>query len=77
MQMPHPGTTPKLYFPLKKLQIIYLWEISINLLIKTREAPKVNRPYLLVMIIAKMITCIYLINYNDRIVNLNFNNTFS
>ena len=44
VQMPHPGTTPKLYFPLKKLQIKYLWEISINLLIKTREAPKVNRP---------------------------------
>ena len=44
VQMPHPGTTPKLYFPVNKLQIIYLWEISINLLIKTREAPNVNRP---------------------------------
>ena len=44
VQMSHPGTTPKLYFPVNKLQITYLREISNNLLIKTREAPYVNRP---------------------------------
>ena len=42
VQMPHPGTTPKLYFPVNKLQIPYLWEISNNL-IKTGEAPCANR----------------------------------
>ena len=44
VQMPHPETTPKLYFLVNKLQITYLWEISNNLLIKTREVPYVNRP---------------------------------
>ena len=43
MQMPHPGTTPKLYFPVNELQIPYLWGISNNL-IKTRQAPYANRP---------------------------------
>ena len=38
VQMPHPGTTPKLYFPVNKLQIPYFWEISHNVN-KTREAP--------------------------------------
>ena len=38
VQMPHPRTTPKLYFPVNKLQIPYLWEISKNL-IKTHESP--------------------------------------
>ena len=43
VQMPHPGTTPKLYFPVTKLQMPHLWEISNNL-IKKREAPYANRP---------------------------------
>ena len=43
VQMPHLGTTPKLYFPVNKLQIPNLWEISNNL-IKTLEAPYANRP---------------------------------
>ena len=38
-----PGATPKLYFPVNKLQIPYLWEISNNL-IKTCEVPYANRP---------------------------------
>ena len=42
LQMPHPGTTPKLHFPVNKLQIPYLWEICNNL-IKTCEAPYANR----------------------------------
>ena len=41
VQMPHPGTTPNLYFPVNKLQIPYLWDISNNLF-KTREAPYAN-----------------------------------
>ena len=28
MQMPHPGTTPILCFPVNMLQMAYLWEIS-------------------------------------------------
>ena len=44
VQIPHSGTTPKLYFPVNKLQIPYLWEISYNLLIKRREAPYANHP---------------------------------
>ena len=55
VQMSHPGTTPKLYFPVNKLQIPYLWEISNNL-IKAREAPYANRSCSLVIIIAKKIT---------------------
>ena len=43
VQMHHPGTTPKLFFPVEKLQIPYLWEISNNM-IKTREAPYANHP---------------------------------
>ena len=31
VQMPHPRTTRKLYFPVNKLQIPFLWEISNNL----------------------------------------------
>ena len=41
--MPHPGTTPKLYFPVNKLQIPYLSDISNNL-IKMHEAPYRNCP---------------------------------
>ena len=44
VQIPHSGTTPKLYFPVNKLKIPYLWEISYNLLIKRREAPYANHP---------------------------------
>ena len=36
--IPHPGTTPKLYFPVNKLKIPFLWEIS-NSPIKTCEPP--------------------------------------
>ena len=43
VQMPHPGTTPKLYFPVNKLQIPCLWEASYNL-IKTCEVPYTIRP---------------------------------
>ena len=43
VQMPHPGKTPKLYFPVNKLKIPHLWEISNNL-IKTRGATYANRP---------------------------------
>ena len=42
VQMPHPGTTPKLNFSVNKLQIPYLWEISKNL-IKTHEVPCASR----------------------------------
>ena len=42
VQMPHPRTTPKLHFPVNKLQIPSLWEICNNL-IKTCEAPYANR----------------------------------
>ena len=38
VQIPHPGTTPKLYFPVNKLKIPFLWEIS-NSPIKTCEPP--------------------------------------
>ena len=45
VQMPHPGTTPKLYFPVNKLQMPYLWPKSLIInLIKTRKAPYANRP---------------------------------
>ena len=43
VQMPHPRTTTKLYFPVNKLQIPYLWEISKNL-IKTHEASYAKSP---------------------------------
>ena len=64
VQMSHPGTTPKLYFPVNKLQIPYLWEISNNL-IKAREAPYANRSCSLVIIIAKKITSNWLISMTD------------
>ena len=38
VQIPHPGTTPKLYFRVNKLKIPFLWEIS-NSPIKTCEPP--------------------------------------
>ena len=38
VQIPHPWTTPKLYFPVNKLKIPFLWEIS-NSPIKTCEPP--------------------------------------
>ena len=38
VQIPHPGTTPKLYFPVNKLKIPFLWEIS-NSPIETCEPP--------------------------------------
>ena len=45
VQMPHPGTTPKLYFPVNKLRMPYLWPKSLIInLIKTRKAPYANRP---------------------------------
>ena len=39
-----PGTTPKLHFPVNKLQIPYSWEMCNNLF-KTREALYANRSY--------------------------------
>ena len=39
--MPHPGTTPRLHFPVNKLQMPYLQEFRHNL-IKPREAPYAN-----------------------------------
>ena len=42
VQMPHPGTTPKLNFSVNKLQIPYLSEISKNL-IKKHEVPCASR----------------------------------
>ena len=53
VQIPHPGTTPKLCFPVNKLQLSYLWEIS-----QTRNVPYANLPQLLVIFIAKKITSI-------------------
>ena len=43
VQIPHPRKTRKLYFPVIKLQISFLWEISNNL-IKKREAPYADLP---------------------------------
>ena len=43
VQMLHPGRHQILYFPLNKLQIPYLWEISNNLIKLVREAPHENR----------------------------------
>ena len=43
VQIPHPRKTRKLYFPVIKLQIPFLWEISNNL-IKKREAPYADLP---------------------------------
>ena len=43
VQMPYPGTTPKLHFPANKLQRPYLWTIICNNLIKlAREVPYSN-----------------------------------
>ena len=91
VQMPHPGTTPKLYFPVNKLQIPCLLACVAgvergrgqatclweisNDLTKTREAPYANRPLPLVIIIAKK-DHIHLININGRTIIQNFNNTF-
>ena len=57
VQLLHPGTTPKLNFPVNKLQIPYLWEISNNL-IKLHVVPYANRPQPLGIFIAKTITSI-------------------
>ena len=43
VQMPYRGTTPKLHFPVKKLQIPYLWETYNNLIKLAHEAPYTNR----------------------------------
>ena len=44
VQMPHPGTTPKLHFPVNKLRRPYLRKIIGNNLIKlASEAPYANR----------------------------------
>ena len=66
VQMPQPRTTPKLYFPVNKLQIPYLWEIPNNM-IKTSEAPYAMQiaPLPLVVIIPKKITSIWLISMTE------------
>ena len=43
VQMLYLGTTPKLHFPVKKLQIPYLWETYNNLIKLAHEAPYTNR----------------------------------
>ena len=43
VQMPYRGTTPKLHFPVKKLQIPYLWETYNDLIKLAHEAPYANR----------------------------------
>ena len=42
VQMLYLGTTPKLHFPVKKLQIPYLWETHNNLIKLAHEAPYTN-----------------------------------
>ena len=32
VQMPYPGSTPKLHFPVDELQMPYIWEICNNLI---------------------------------------------
>ena len=64
VQMYHPGTsgtsgtTPKLHFPVDKLQIPDLWEICNNLVNFVREASYTNQSKPLVIIIAKNVTLI-------------------
>ena len=71
VQLPHPGTTPKLFFPVNKLQILYSWDICNNL-IKTHEAPyancsatSYNHHSAVIIIIAKKITLIRLISMTE------------
>ena len=70
VQLPHPETTPKLHFPVNKLQIPYLRKICNNLIKLAREAPYDWRKPLLA---ACYNYCkkdhIDLINLNDRTLN--------
>ena len=65
-QMPHPGATLTLHFPVNKLQMPYLVYREIcNNLIKTREAPYANRSWPPVIIIEQNIYRIWLISMTE------------
>ena len=74
--MPHQETTPKLHFPVNKLQIPYLSEICNNLIRRAREANTLRKSLLAASYNYCKKEHIDLINFNGRTINWNFTNTF-